>query len=305
VWVHSVFRAAVNLSAPDGHLLTLLSAEVGDVPCGVRLDSTEDFSGLGIAAGDAGAFGADAIVVERSDGGGALRVDCASARRLAALAPPALRGDGALWRLGVARLDALQERLATDLRVAALLLDGRPCGAMSLRLTEAACALGRAVRAGRPEATRAAATRLIGLGPGLTPAGDDFLCGFLAAAYGRCAARPAQSRRLAALVEVLRPLLTQTTAVSAAFLRSALGGRFSQPLLALAEACAAAPDGDLDGALGRLAAVGHSSGLDAATGFFYGATVWGGAAGVQRRATRSDVPLSLTLDRSVFVTVGG
>jgi hypothetical protein len=129
-----------------------------------------------------------------------------------------------------------------------------------------------------------AAARLVGLGPGLTPAGDDFLCGFLAAAYSRCVARPAPSRRLASFAEAMRPLLGGTTDISAAFLRSALAGRFSRPLAALAEACADAPDGDLDSAILRLAEVGHSSGLDAATGFFYGAAIWRGAADGEPRA---------------------
>ena len=73
--------------------------------------------------------------------------------------------------------------------------------------------------------------------------------------------------------------LGQTTEISAAFLRDAIAGRVFRPLSALAEACAGAPASDLDGALLRLAAVGHSSGLDAATGFFYGATVWGARTG--------------------------
>ena len=284
VRVHSVFRAAVNLRPPEGGLLSLLSAEVGDVPRGVRLTSAEDFAALGLATGDAGVFGAEAIVLERSGGRGALRIDCASARRLAGSAPPARRGDGRRWRAGLARLDALQKRAATDLRVAPLLLGEAPVGAMSERLTHAALDLGRSVRAGRRDAMCDAAARLVGLGPGLTPAGDDFLCGFLAAAYSRCVARPAPSRRLASFAEAMRPLLGGTTDISAAFLRSALAGRFSRPLAALAEACADAPDGDLDSAILRLAEVGHSSGLDAATGFFYGAAIWRGAADGEPRA---------------------
>jgi hypothetical protein len=72
----------------------------------------------------------------------------------------------------------------------------------------------------------------------------------------------------------VRNVIGQTTEISASFLRDALAGRISRPLAALAEACSGAPGGNLDGALLRLAAVGHSSGLDAATGFFCGATVW-------------------------------
>jgi hypothetical protein len=275
VRVHSVFRAAVNLRAADGGLLTLLSAEVPDGPRAVRLDSAEDFASLGLMAGAGGAFGADAIALERPAGRTPFRVDCAGARRLPAEAPPALDGDGESWRDGVALLEALQARAATDLRFAPLVGGASDGGAMGERLTRAALDLGAGVRAGDVEAARDAATRLVGLGPGLTPAGDDFLCGFVVAAHCRAAARPARGPLLARFLDALGGLIDRTTDVSAAFLADAIAGRAFRPLAALAEACAGAPQGDVKGAILRLAAVGHSSGLDAATGFFYGAAVWG------------------------------
>ena len=67
--------------------------------------------------------------------------------------------------------------------------------------------------------------------------------------------------------------------------RAALAATAEIGMAALAEACSDAPGRDLDGALRRLAAIGHSSGLDAATGFFYGATIWG--AGAVRRVART------------------
>jgi hypothetical protein len=164
------------------------------------------------------------------------------------------------------------------LRIAPLLAGARSSGAMGERLTQAALELGRGVRAGRLDAMRIAAARLVGLGQGLTPAGDDFLCGFFVAGHCRRAARLARARLLTSFAEAVRGLLEQTTDISAGFLSDALAGRVSRPLAALAEACSGAPGSDLDGALRRLAAIGHSSGLDAATGFFYGATVWGARA---------------------------
>ena len=226
-------------------------------------------------------------MLERSAGGGRLRVDCAAARRLAARPAPPLRGDGERWRAGVALLQALQERAATDLRIAPLLSEASPSGAMGERLTQAALDLGRGARAGRLEAMRGAAARLVGLGQGLTPAGDDFLCGFLAAGHCRAAAGLADTQLLTSFAEAVRQRLGQTTDISAAFLRDAAAGRVSQPLAELAEACCGEPGRDLEGALMRLAAIGHSSGLDAATGFFYGAAVWGDGAPTISLADRS------------------
>src|SRR5664279_352232 len=77
VRVHSVFHAALNLSLPNGDLLTVLSAETDDLPRGVRLASTEDFSSLGLTAGDGGVFSDDEIVLEPSTGARRLRVEYA------------------------------------------------------------------------------------------------------------------------------------------------------------------------------------------------------------------------------------
>ena len=296
VRVHSVFHSALNLNSPHGELLTVLSAEADDSPRGVRLASVEDFSALGLRAGDGGVFTVGEIVLDRSAGRTPLRVDCTAARRLTATHAPPLGDDDASWSAGAARLEALQERAAADLRIAPLLTLAQPFGAMGERLTQAALDLGRGVQAGRLDAIRHAAARLVGLGQGLTPAGDDFLCGFLVAGWCRRAAGLARAHLLASFAEVVRELLGQTTEISASFLRDALTGRISPPLAALAEACSAAPGSDLDCALRRLAAIGHSSGLDAATGFFYGAIVW--------RAPLASSPRISVADRSVAVATG-
>jgi hypothetical protein len=303
--VHSVFHAALNFTLPNGEFLTLLSAEADDLPRSVRLASEEDLLSLGLSPGDGGVFTLDEIVLEPSVGGRRVRVDCAGAPRLAAQSAPPLRGEGKHWRAGVARLEALQARAATDLRVASLLSEARPFSAMGERLTQAAFDLGRGVQTGRFDAMRGAAARLVGLGPGLTPAGDDFLCGFFAAGHCRRAGGLACARLLTSLAEAVQDVIGQTTDISASFLRDALAGRVSRPLAALAEACAGAPGSDLGGALLHLAAVGHSSGLDAATGFFYGETVWGRATGLAERAPRASRPTIRLAGRPARAATGG
>jgi len=304
VRVHSVFHAALNLSSPCGELLTVLSAEADDAPRGVRLASVEDFSSLGLRAGGGGVFTVDEIALDRPLGRAPLRVDCAAARRLVAPPAPPLSRDDASWSAGVARLAALQERAATDLRIAPLLTLARPSGAIGERLTQAALDLGRRVQTGRLDAMRHAAARLVGLGQGLTPAGDDFLCGFLAAGWCRRAAGLARAHLLESFAEVVRELLGQTTEISASFLRDAVAGRISPPLAALAEACSGAPGSDLDAALLRLGAIGHSSGLDAATGFFYGAAVWDKATDCAERESVARPPTISVAGQSTSATWG-
>ena len=102
--------------------------------------------------------------------------------------------------------------------------------------------------------------RLIGLGPGLTPSGDDFLGGALVAlhAFGK--------RHVArALGAWLLPLCERAThPVSIAHLEAAAHGEGGEAL----HACllALADDRDPDDALDAIAAVGHTSGWDALAG---------------------------------------
>ena len=104
-------------------------------------------------------------------------------------------------------------------------------------------------------------SRLIGLGPGLTPSGDDVFCGVLIALdlLGR-------DRAAAALRSWLLPQLEQrTSALSAAHLRAAATGQGHSALHAVLE-CPVDDASALDEALRVLGQVGHSSGWDALAG---------------------------------------
>jgi hypothetical protein len=305
VAIHSVFRAALNVVRPGGDLLSLLSNEACDGPQSIRLASVEDFSSCSLVAGAAGAFAAAEITLDRSGGLPPFRVDCASARRLAAEPLPQIGAAEERWSAGVALLDALQERAGTDLRIRCLLTDAAAPGPLGERLARTALALGRSVRAGDVEAAQHAAARLVGLGTGLTPTGDDFLCGFHAAALCRDGARPGESRLLAALAHAVRERLGATTALSATLLRSALAGHVFGPLAALAEACAGKPGCGAPAAVLRLASVGHSSGMDAATGFFYGLTIWRNSTDLAARAAPASDPTISVAHRSGLAAAGG
>ncbi|MBW3602493.1 MAG: DUF2877 domain-containing protein, partial [Actinobacteria bacterium] len=118
-----------------------------------------------------------------------------------------------------------------------------------------------AARARSAAAAGAAAAALLGRGQGLTPAGDDLLAGFVAAAV---ALGPEDwARRCVAGVLEQRPR-DRTTALSATLLELAARGEVVQP---------ARPLLDLDAgeaawgrALSRLLRVGHSTGRAYALG---------------------------------------
>jgi hypothetical protein len=110
--------------------------------------------------------------------------------------------------------------------------------------------------------------KLVGLGPGFTPAGDDFLVGFLAAhrvfssTLWESVLLPDERKRLAATLPATSPLST-------ALLRSGLEGSFSEIIFDLFEALLfdkkTAPV-----LISRLLQMGHTSGTDLLTGIILG-----------------------------------
>jgi len=121
----------------------------------------------------------------------------------------------------------------------------------------------------RPRVAASLVDRLLGVGPGLTPAGDDVLAGLLVGArsFGLDADPLAG--------QVLGAAPHRTTDLSAALLRCACRGEATSELRALVSALAGstAHRGQLDDALAALRRVGHTSGEAMATGATAAATV--------------------------------
>ena len=106
---------------------------------------------------------------------------------------------------------------------------------------------------------------LIGLGIGLTPSGDDFLCGVLAGLILRnCTSHPFSL----ALQEQIVQKLPDTNDISRAFLNCALQGQYSEAVCSL---CHAAEEAQLSAAF---SAIGHSSGMDTLCGILYALTLF-------------------------------
>lgn len=112
------------------------------------------------------------------------------------------------------------------------------------------------------------AGRLLGAGPGLTPAGDDALAGLLAGvevlapALDPLPGAVSASRALGVALAEAAP--QRTTAVSAALLRCAARGEVARPAADVLRALTG--QGDLEAATGRLLEVGSTSGRDLAVG---------------------------------------
>ncbi|MGH2621962.1 MAG: DUF2877 domain-containing protein [Anaerolineales bacterium] len=112
-----------------------------------------------------------------------------------------------------------------------------------------------------------AASKLAGLGGGVTPAGDDFLLGAIHALWVTREAETAQDLSNAA-VEVAS---LRTNVVSVAWLRAAARGEAAHEWHALFEAVT--QDLPIDRAARRLIQRGHTSGADGLAGFLAGLQV--------------------------------
>jgi hypothetical protein len=104
------------------------------------------------------------------------------------------------------------------------------------------------------------AQMLIGLGPGLTPSGDDYLGGLLIAL--RALERRPQAQ---ALGRWLEPRLKRTSAISAAHLAAAAAGEGHEALHAALDALASR-GANWPQTIDRVSSVGHVSGWDALAG---------------------------------------
>jgi len=262
--IDAVFQRACNIALTDGGIITLLAQNCANIPHGVRLTCSPRLDRL---------FRRGMLVrLERERIGfddGAIVVLLGQTPTWTPALRPGMfdgRGGGAEVARSVERL--LRQRAAdtgSDLLAATLGFDR---GATPL----AACAaeiiprLSRCVRAADADEALRSIARIIGLGPGLTPAGDDFIVGWLAGVT--IAARShTQLGFLDAVCAKLHALRQATTPVSWQHLDDARALMFSERLSDLAVAIAAgAPDDDLIAHIEAQLAVGATSGADAVAG---------------------------------------
>jgi len=238
-----VGRAAVVLRTSGGALVPVTSATHGLVPGGVCLGA--GIGGLGLTS--RGAVGAS--------------LEPGPWRALVRAAP---RVD-----LGVAK-GAVDPVAALALLAGALAAsaDGGGRGAMDAGPTRrAARVLVAAAGAADPGGVRAVLHRLVGVGPGSTPSGDDVVVGVLAGLDRRCDATA--ERAGAAIRHVLPALLHRTTSLSRHALAAVLRGQVAERVHLLL--AATTEPGTVGAALRAARTWGATSGLDLAAGVAAGA----------------------------------
>jgi hypothetical protein len=273
--VHSTFPSAVNLRLQGaGRLITLVVFEEADLPQGIRVGSPAGFSFEVLQKGESATCRGNVL---RS---GLLTIDLERAARWscdlpalgADLAKPAA---AAAWRFAWAKLNERQLESDAEIVAGDLIHPGRrPRGGISRKAPEAVRGLVEAARSFDPDAA-SAIMQLIGLGPGLTPSGDDLLGGCLAGLW--CGARQAGGRLrfIAGLGKAVIRRSRETNDISRTYLRLAARGQVSSRLSDLAARISqGAEPGLLLPVLDSAMRVGHTSGMDSVTGLLIGLAAW-------------------------------
>ena len=271
--MQSVHRAAVYVELePAGELLTVAIDEVGGIPGGILVSGTTALHRLGVARGMRLEPSADGIAIPaarvtiRTSGAAVWSPTLPASSRLTTT--PSHWGTAA-GSAGPAR--ALAAGRAPSAGLGQLLRgDGRPAAgdargedpwlvAARVRIERQRWALG----AGDLASILGEAIELIGLGPGLTPSGDDYLVGLLAGleATGH-RSRPALANAIAHAAPA------RTTAIGAATLTHAARGAYAERLHDVLRAIVTGSLDDLSSAIERAMAYGASSGADTLVGLF-------------------------------------
>jgi hypothetical protein len=113
---------------------------------------------------------------------------------------------------------------------------------------------------------------MIGLGPGVTPSGDDILIGFLAGLWSLSGLHLERRSFIQVFGEELLKIAHRTNEISRTYLYHATRGQFSSTLTTLVECIGSGEK--VEQAVQEAMRVGHSSGMDSVTGLLIGLAVW-------------------------------
>ena len=282
-FIHSIFHQACNVSLESNALLTLISSEKGNLSQGIRLSTPPKFNFLDqTRVGQPFACRGGILRISGSE----LSVDLRT---------------GSLWHIDLKGLqvDLHQRDTAQAWAVAWLELEKHRRGngisamiaaipaprqnpvispwikALVEQAVQTVSPLIDATRTFQVDGAITAIRPLIGLGPGLTPSGDDFIVGYLAGLWSTAGGNFLRVRFLSSLGAWLSQAAAGTNAISRTYIRSAVNGNVSEPIATLAQRVGLAKSMDSVRKAARTALqVGHASGTDGVLGLLLGCTAW-------------------------------
>lgn len=119
-----------------------------------------------------------------------------------------------------------------------------------------------------------AAHEMIGLGPGVTPSGDDLLIGFLAGLQSMAGNITERRIFIETFGNEISLYLRETNEISRTYIQHAIHGEFSSSIVTLIEAIQSNEEEILISNTKNAMRVGHSSGMDSITGLLIGLASW-------------------------------
>ncbi len=272
-WVQSVFDSAVNLKlTQEDRLITVLLSDHYELPQGIRIatQAAVPLSSLKIdqhasARGGVLRFASSALSIDLR---GAPVWTCPlPALNIDMRASAVQQAWTTVWGL----LNKRQRLQATDL-IAGDLFQRDAGSALSRRMSDPVLGLIASTERMDMEASLQAAQKMIGLGPGVTPSGDDILIGFLAGLWSLAGENPMRLSFIQSFGSALSSITTQTNEISRTYLYHAARGQVASSLSNLAGAIA--KGGEVSQPAQSAMRVGHSSGMDSVTGLLIGLRVW-------------------------------
>ena len=281
--IHSIFHQACNVSLESDGLLTLVSSEKGNLSQGIRLRTPSQFTFLNqLRVGQPVACRGGILRISGSN----LSVDLRTASR---------------WHIDLKGLRVdLHQRDTAQAWVVAWLELGKHRRGNGMSAIIAATPLSRQYPVTSPwmktlveravqtvpdliDATRnlqvdgaiTAIRNLIGLGPGLTPSGDDFIVGYLAGLWSTAGTDPSRLRFMSSVGAWLFQAAAGTNAISRTYIKSAVNGNVSEPIATLAQRFWKTKSMDSVREATRTALqVGSTSGTDGVLGLLLGCIAW-------------------------------
>ena len=282
-FVHSVFHHACNISINNQSLITLLSSSLGNLPQGIRLDTPSDFTFEDyLDVGQPVGCRANILRFSRSS----MSIDLRSARpwrsdlsalRIDLEEPSTFRAWRAAWEK--LRCQLRNHGLSSILTKGSIQEENQSLLSDTNILVQTAkkCFPKLLYATGKKQVDKAASALkpLIGLGPGLTPSGDDFIVGYLTGLWSNAGVEPARRNFLSSVGKWLANSLNETSEISRTYINYAIAGEVSEPLAVLARRIAQGRDSNcIKESTEAAFQVGSTSGTDGVIGLLLAILSW-------------------------------
>ena len=282
--IHSTFHHACNVSLESGAVVTLVSSKKGNLSQGIRLGTPPTFTFLEqLRVGQPFACRGGILRISGSE----LSVDLRTASLwhidLKGLRVDLRQRDTAqAWAAAWLELEKHRRGNGISAIIAAIHVPKQyPVTSPGIKtLVEMAGqtvpALIEATRNLQVDDAITAISPLIGLGPGLTPSGDDFIVGYLAGLWSTAGSDSLRLRFISSLGAWLSQAAAGSNAISCTYIKSAVYGNVSEAIATLAQRVGQAKsmDGVREAARTALQ-VGNTSGTDGVLGLLLGCIAWG------------------------------